>query len=153
MAHTILWPTELSSTSRKAIPQINAMSEKFESRVIALYVAPDICSMFPAYGNYPSPEYIERFQDWALEKAKEDLRTICSEELKGCPYVDIRIVRGDAVEKILSMANEEDVDMIVMATRGQSLDDVGVTGSNFGSVAMRVAEKSPVPVHLINPTS
>ncbi len=47
----------------------------------------------------------------------------------------------------------EDTDMIVMTTRGQSLDEVGTQGTGFGSVAMRVAEQSPVPVQLINPTA
>ncbi len=151
MAHTILWPTELSKTSLQAIPHINSLSEKYQSRVIALYVAPDLCSMFPAYGNYPSPEVIEKFQDWELEKSKKDLKSICSNELEGCPNVDVRIVRGDAVKKILDMAKSEDVDMIVMTTKGQGLEAVGRSDSGFGSVAMKVAEQAPVPVHLINP--
>lgn len=153
MSHTILWPTEMSSTSLKAIPQILSLAEKYHSRVIALYVAPDICSLFPAYGNYPNPEFIEKFQDWSLEKSKEKLHQLCSEELHGCPNLDIRIVRGDAAEKILELAAAEDTDMIVMTTRGQSLDEVGTQGTGFGSVAMRVAEQSPVPVQLINPTA
>ncbi|MFW6055354.1 MAG: universal stress protein [Thermodesulfobacteriota bacterium] len=152
MPHTILWPTELSSTSLKAIPHINSLAEKYGSRVIALYVAPDICSMFPAYGSYPSPELVEKFQDWALEKSKDDLRSICSQQLKGCPNVDVRIVRGDAVDQILKMAAEEDTDMIVMTTRGQGFEEAEKEKGGFGSVARKVAEQSPVPVHLINPT-
>ena len=151
MPHTILWPTELSKISLQAIPHINSLSEKYQSRVIALYVAPDLCSMFPAYGNYPSPEVIEKFQDWELEKSKKDLKSICSGQLEGCPNVEVRIVRGDAVKKILEMAGGEDVDMIVMTTRGQGLETAGRQDTGFGSVAMKVAEQSPVPVHLINP--
>lgn len=151
MPHTILWPTELSSTSLKAIPHINSLADKYGSRVIALYVAPDICSMFPAFGSYPSPEMVERFQDWALEKSKEQLKSICSQQLKGCPNVDVRIVRGDTVDQILKMAAEEDTDMIVMTTRGKGLEETGREDSGFGSVVRKVAEQSPVPVHLINP--
>jgi len=151
MSHTILWPTELSKTSLQAIPHINSLAAKYGSRVVALYVAPDLCSMFPAYGNYPSPDVIEKFQDWELERAKKDLKSICSEQLEGCPNVEVQIIRGDAVKKILEMAGEKDVDMIVMTTRGTGLETAGRSDSGFGSVAMKVAEQSPVPVTLINP--
>jgi len=151
MDHTILWPTELSESSQKAVPQIVSLAEKYGSSVVALYVAPDLCSLFPAYGNYPSGEFIEKFQDWELEKARETLQQICSGELQACPNVSLRLVRGDPAQEILKAAKAEGVDMIVMSSRGQSYDSVGKLGSGFGSVAKKVAEESPVPVMLVNP--
>ncbi len=151
MSHTILWPTELSKTSLQAIPQVNSLAEKYGSRVIALYVAPDLCSFFPAYGSYPSPELIEKFQDWELEKAKQDLQNICSKELTSCPQVDVRIVRGETVQEILKTVDNESVDMIVITSRGQGLDQTGKMETNLGSVARKVANQSPVPVVLVNP--
>ncbi len=151
MSHTILWPTELSQSSRKALPHIVSLAEKFGSRVIALYVAPDLCSLFPAYGSYPSGEFIEKFQDWELEKAKRDLSSICSGDLQGCPMVDMRLMRGEPAQEILKAAREEEADLIVMSSRGQTYDTAGKVGSGFGSVAKKVAESSPVPVQLINP--
>ncbi|MFW6414946.1 MAG: universal stress protein [Thermodesulfobacteriota bacterium] len=151
MTHTIIWPTELSRASLKALPQINSLAEKFGSKVLALYVAADLCSLFPAYGNYPSPELIEKFQDYELEKAKKDLQNICSNELTSCPYVDFRIVRGEPVGKILEEVESEAADMIVMTSRGQTYDTVGKPGTNMGSVAWQVANQSPVTVVLINP--
>jgi nucleotide-binding universal stress UspA family protein len=133
------------------LPHIVSLAEKFGSKVIALYVAPDLCALFPAYGNYPSGEFIEKFQDWELEKAKKDLQSICSEELQGCPMVDMRLVRGEPAREILKAAQEEKADLIVMSSRGQTYDTVGKVGSGFGSVAKKVAEDSPVPVQLINP--
>lgn len=151
MQHTILWPTELSESSRKALPQILSLAEKYGSSVVVLYVAPDLCSFFPAYGNHPSGELVEKFQDWELEKAKSDLEHICSEELHSCRNVSTRLIRGDAASEILKASREEGVDMIVMSSRGQSFDSVGKVGSGFGSVARKVAEESPVPVLLVNP--
>ncbi|MFO8031540.1 MAG: universal stress protein [Desulfohalobiaceae bacterium] len=151
MDHTILWPTELSKSSREAVPQILSLAEKYGSSVVVLYVAPDLCSLFPAYGNYPSGEFIERFQDWELEKAKNELQNVCSQELQACNNVSTRLVRGDAAQEILKAARQEGVDMIVMSSRGQSFDAVGKVGSGFGSVAKKVAEESPVPVMLVNP--
>lgn len=150
MSHTILWPTELSKSSMRALPQVMSLSEKYGANVVVLYVAPDLCSMFPAYGNYPSGEFVEKFQDWELEKAREELKKICDEKLQGCPYLTIRLLRGDAGEKIVEAVREEDADMIVMATRGQSLDRSGEKWSDLGSVAKKVVANSPVPVHLVN---
>ncbi len=150
MSHTILWPTELSRSSLRALPQVMSLSEKYGANVVVLYVAPDLCSMFPAYGNYPSGEFVEKFQDWELEKAREQLQKICSEELQGCPYLTIQLLRGDAGEKIVEAVREEDADMIVMATRGQSYDRSGEQWSDLGSVARKVAANSPVPIHLVN---
>jgi len=128
-----------------------SLSEKFEAEVIVLYVAPDLCSMFPAYGNYPSGEFVEKFQDWELEKARKQLQEICSGELQGCPNLTIRLLRGDAAEKIIEAVRQEGADMIVMATRGQSFDRSGEQWSDLGSVAKKVVANSPVPVHLVNP--
>lgn len=151
MEHTILWPTELSLSSRKVMPQLLSLAEKYGSSIVALYVAPDLCSLFPAYGNYPSGEFIEKFQDWELEKAKTNLQEICSQELATCRNVNVRIVRGNAAQEILKAAGQEGVDMIVMSSRGQSFDSVGRIGSGLGSVAQKVVEESPVPVVLVNP--
>jgi nucleotide-binding universal stress UspA family protein len=151
MSHTILWPTEFSKASFKAIPQINSLAEKYGSRVIALYVAPDLCSFFPAYGSYPSPEFIENFQDWELEKAKEELHSLCSQKLSNCPSVDVRILRGDTTQEILKTVAIENVDMIVLTSRGQGMKLAGKPGNYLGSVARKIADQSPVPVMLINP--
>ncbi|MDZ7759177.1 MAG: universal stress protein [Desulfovermiculus sp.] len=153
MEHKILWPTELSKSSRQALPHVLSLAEKYGSTVLVLYVAPDLYSLFPAYGNYPNEEFIAKFQEWEADKAKKSLQDVCSQELNVCRNVDFRLLRGDAALEILKAAQEEGVDMIVMSSRGHSFDTVGRVGSGFGSVASKVAEESPVPVVLVNPES
>jgi len=153
MEHTILWPTELSKSSLQALPHVLSLADKYSSTVVVLYVAPDLYAMFPAYGNYPSDDYIEKFQEWEAEKAKKSLQEICSQQLNVCRNVDFRVVRGDPAHEILKAAQGQGVDMIVMSSRGQSYDTVGRVGSGFGSVAKKVAEESPVPVVLVGPES
>lgn len=151
MEHKILWPTELSKSSLQALPQVISLAEKYGSAIVVLYVAPDLCALFPAYGNYPSGEFIEKFQDWELEKAKTELQEVCSQKMQACGNVSWQLVRGDAAQEILKAARQEGVDMIVMSSRGQSFDAVGKVGSGFGSVAKKVAEETPVPLVLVNP--
>ncbi|WP_300157034.1 universal stress protein [Solidesulfovibrio sp.] len=148
---TILWPTDLSKGSLKATSQVLTLAEKLNARVVALYVSLDLCSLFPAYGNYPSPERVQEFQSWDLEAARINLEDICNSLLNGCPNLDLRLVRGDAVEQILKVAQEEKASLVVMTSRGQSLDKDPGAATGLGNVARQVLEKSRVPVQIVYP--
>ncbi|MFP5238816.1 MAG: universal stress protein, partial [Acidobacteriota bacterium] len=67
---TILWPTDLSPGSLKASGHVLSLVEKYGALVVVMYVSVDLCSYFPAYGNYPSPDLIQEFQGWEVEQAK-----------------------------------------------------------------------------------
>jgi len=56
-------------------------------------------------------------------------------------------VKGTAADEILSYAEKNDVDLIVMSTHGRS----GLSRFFFGSVAEKVSRHSRVPVLLISP--
>jgi len=147
---TILWPTDLSKASLKAAPQVNSLAEKYQAKVIVLYVGVDLMNQLMAYG-YPSEEHIQNFQEWELEQAKKKLETLCQKELKACPLFNIRLVKGDAATEILKAIKEEKADMVVLSTHGRSADDVDRASPEFGSVAKKVIANSPVAITLINP--
>lgn len=142
---TILWPTDLSTNSLKAGSHVLALAQKHDAAVVLQYVAVDLCSMFPAYGNYPSAEHLNNFRDWEIEKARKRLEQLCDEELKACPYLRLRLVNGDPAEEILKMADREAADLIVLTSRGQGRQ------SGFGHIARQVIERATIPVHVINP--
>ena len=147
---TILWPTDLSKSSLKAAPQVNSLAEKYQAKVIVMYVGVDLMNQLMAYG-YPSEEHIQNFQKWELEQARKKLETVCQEELKACPLFNVRMVQGDAATEILKGIQEEKADMVVLSTHGRSADDVDKASPEFGSVAKKVIANSPVPVTLVNP--
>lgn len=142
---TILWPTDLSTNSLSAGSHVIELAQKHDAEVILQYVAVDLCSMFPAYGNYPSVEHLNKFRDWEIEKARKRLEQLCEEELKACPYLRIRLVTGEPAEEILKMADAESVDLIVLTSRGEG------RRTGFGHIARQVIESSGVPVHVIKP--
>ncbi len=148
---TILWPTDLSKNSIKAAKHVDSLAEKYQAKVVLLYVGVDPNSMFPAWGNYPSPEQMKHFQDFELKHARQKLETVCQQELKACPNIQVRLVQGDAATAILTAVKKEKADMVVLSTHGRSADDVDKISAEFGSVAKKVISKSPVPVHLVNP--
>jgi nucleotide-binding universal stress UspA family protein len=148
---TILWPTDLSKNSIKAAKQVSSLAGKYQAKVILLYVGVDLLSLFPAYGSYPSEDQLEHFQNWELQQAKKHLETVCAQELKACPNIDVRLVQGDAATEILKTITDAQADLVVLTTHGRGHDELDQKSADFGSVAKKVMANSPVPVHLVNP--
>ncbi len=148
---TILWPTDLSKNSTKAAPHVSSLAQKYQAKVVLLYVGVDPMSLFPAWGNYPSQEHMKHFQDFELKQAKQQLELVCEKELKACPRIEMRLVQGDAAGEIIKAIKAEKADMVVLTTHGRGHDDLDQRSADFGSVAKKVMANSPVPVTLVNP--
>ena len=148
--HTILWPTDLSKNSLKAAQHVESMAEKYQAKVVLLYVGVDLMSHFGAY-SYPTPEHVKHFQDWEMQHAKKQLETVCDKELKACPKIEMRLVQGDPAAEILKAVKGEKAGMIVLTSHGRGHDELDQKSADFGSVAKKVMANSPVPVHLVNP--
>jgi nucleotide-binding universal stress UspA family protein len=148
--HTILWPTDLSKNSIKAAKHVESLAEKYQAKVILLYVGVDLMSHFGAY-SYPTPEHVKHFQDWELQHARKQLESVCAKELKACPKIEMRLVQGDPAREILKAAKAAQADMVVLTSHGRGHDELDQKSGDFGSVAKKVLAKSPVPVHLVNP--
>ncbi|MGQ9688842.1 MAG: universal stress protein [Desulfobaccales bacterium] len=149
--HTILWPTDLSRNSLKAAKQVNSLAEKYQARVVVLYVGVDLTTMLPYAGKYPSEEHLKHFQKWELEQAKKKLETVCDADLKSCPLFQVRLVQGDPATEILKAIKEEKPDMVVLSTHGRGSEELDAASPEFGSVARKVLAASPVPVTMVNP--
>ena len=148
---TILWPTDLSGNSIKAAKQVSMLAEKFQAKVILLYVGVDLMSMFPAYGNYPSEDQLRHFQYWEKKQAKKHLESVCETELKACPNIDVHLVQGDPATEILKSINQDKADLVVLTTHGRGHDELDERSPEFGSVVKKVLASASVPVHLVNP--
>jgi nucleotide-binding universal stress UspA family protein len=147
---TILWPTDLSKNSIKAAKHVTSLANKYQAKVILLYVGVDLMSMFPAYGT-PSEDQVQHFQNWEVQQAKKHLEGVCAKELKACPNIEVKLVQGDAASEILKMVKKAKADLVVLTSHGRGHDDLDQKSTDFGSVAKKVMANSPVPVHLVNP--
>lgn len=147
---TILWPTDLSKNSLKAAPQVVSLAQKYQARVILMYVGTDLTTLDQSYG-YPSQEHLRHFQDWELSKAKKMLEDLCDKDLKACPMLQVKLVQGEPDREILKAIKEEQADLLVLTTHGKGHDNLDQRSVEFGSVARRVLAQSPIPVHLVNP--
>jgi nucleotide-binding universal stress UspA family protein len=151
MIRTILWPTDLSKNSLKSAKHVVSLAEKYQAKIIMLYVATDLTSMFGGYAHDPGEHHLKHFQEWELKQAKSKMQHICETDLKACPNMEIRLVQGDAASEILQAVQTEKADLVVIATHGLSHDQMEKKSPLFGSVTEKVIRTSPVPVHLVNP--
>ncbi len=149
--HTILWPTDLSKNSIKAAKHVESLAEKYQAKVVLLYVGVDPMTLFPAWGNYPSQEQMKHFQDFELKHARKQLESVCEKELKACPKIELRLVQGDAAAEILKAVKAERADMVVLTSHGRGAEELDQKSADFGSVAKKVMANAAVPVHLVNP--
>lgn len=150
-AHTILWPTDLSKNSLKAAKLVNSLAEKYQAKVVVVYVGVDLMNLLPYGGKYPSEEHLHHFQNWELDQAKKKLETVCDANLKACRLFNLKLVQGDPATEILKAIKDEKADMVVLSTHGRSADDLDAASAEFGSVARKVLAGSPVPVTMVNP--
>lgn len=142
----ILMPTDLSEQARGAVKYAASLAETTQAELHILHV-------FTAH-NY-DPGLARKVMDGlkqALAHMEEQLRKKMQEEAeehakKHKITVKTAVVRSMApYDAILGYARENDIDRIIMGTRGR-------TGLNYvllGSVTEKVVEYSPCPVLVVN---
>ena len=129
----ILFPVDLSETSAKIIPHVKTIADKFGAEIRLMFVA--------KVHEY----YVEDEEPGVGIKKK--VKEYKDEYFKDIADSDIVVADGEAADEILSYIDSEDIDLVVMATRGRKALDKAI----FGSVAANVARSAPVPVFFVNP--
>ena len=135
----ILWPTDLSPNSETALESVTSLSKKYDAEIHILYVIEDLGIHEPWYGVFDS-DHKKTIHEWEEKQAVKRLEQICEEYLNECPLYIKHVAVGDPSEQILKLVSDENIDMVVMATRGRRAN------FSFGSVTEKVSKNSPVPV-------
>ena len=138
--HTILWPTDLSKNSIKAAKHVESLAEKYQAKVVLLYVGVDLMSHFGAY-SYPTPEHVKHFQDWEMQHAKKELEAVVK-GTEGWPEDRAAAGAGGRVKEIIKAIKKEKADMVVLTSHGRGHDELDQRSADFGSVAKKVMANS-----------
>lgn len=138
----ILWPTDFSPISEKALPHVKSLTQKYGAEIHVLYVIEDIAHHDGWYGAFEEKR-IKELMAHASKTATMRLGQICDKYLDGCPLYIKHVAVGDSAKEILKLIEKETVDMVVMASHGEK------GNFRFGSVAEKVLKNSPVPVTII----
>lgn len=136
MSRHILVPVDGSDHSLRAFTF--ALEHHKGDRITALHVTD------PTVGEYnpDTPGGADRKQsDVVRERTDEEFERLGSADTE----FELEIIEGKARETILSYADQQDVDQIVMGPRGLS----GVRRLLLGSVTDAIVRRSKVPVNVI----
>jgi nucleotide-binding universal stress UspA family protein len=135
----ILVPLDLASDYQTIIPWVRDVARKFNATVYLLYVAQPV-SYFPSF--YVNID-MESFHAEVQVAARKQMAALAQDLLKVFPKLETRVEFGAPAEKILAVAEQEKMDMIVMGTSGRE----GI----FGSLALKVVQAAFCPVLTIHP--
>lgn len=142
----ILLPTDFSGCANYALPYAAAVARATGARIICVHV---VETVVPAVGytGLTEPMQIADISEQLEDSAERELpRLTDCEELNGVEVEEV-IVHGDAAAEIVSLAEEREADLIVIASHGRT----GLGRMIFGSTAEAVVRHASCPVLVVKP--
>jgi len=140
MYKRILLSLDGSALSEQALPHAVAQAEYFQAELILLKVLEPL-----AKSHHISLEAAWRVEKATHELARDYLEAVTTGIRERGVLVRVITVVGNPHEGIVTCAEAEQADMIVLCTRGHS----GLSRWLIGSVADRVVRGAGVPVLLV----
>ncbi|MGI9174231.1 MAG: universal stress protein [Rhodothermales bacterium] len=141
MQHLLL-PLDFSESSLRAIPYAKDLAARYQARLTAIHVFDDV-DLPGFYGDFPNPLPI------AAPEIENKVRGTLREAVEAAPGPDVPVEfavgRGAAPNVIVDEAENREIDLVVMASHGQS----GVERLLLGSVSEHVLRAAPCPVLLV----
>ncbi|KAF0153268.1 MAG: uspa domain-containing protein [Ignavibacteria bacterium] len=138
MIKKILVPIDFSDYSKTALKYAAQFAKQFDAKIFLIYVVEPM--IYPA--DFSMGQIAIPSSDIDLtSRAVEELKRLAAEIDNGLEIETI-IKTGKPFVEINDTANEENIDLIIIATHGHT----GVEHLLFGSTAEKVVRKAPCPV-------
>lgn len=148
----ILVPTDFSENSDLAFKHAVMLARQNNAQIYLLHVLPPVDTSMRNYlSTYMDREVFEKFEQNKMQdhqdELKKELDNFAAAELANFPedlkrFVGADVVIGHPVTKILEVAEQKDIDVIVMGTHGRGF----LEHAFLGSVAEKVLRKAQCPV-------
>lgn len=138
----ILFPTDFSDFSSYAASFAVSLAVDYKSKLYVLHVVELPLGMPGIYSMKTSEEELER---QAQQHVRAELEGATVPELLEKLEYEVVCRKGSAFDQIVRFAESNQVDMIVMGTRGRT----GLENVLLGSTAEKVLRKSSVPVFIV----
>jgi nucleotide-binding universal stress UspA family protein len=137
---SILVAVDGSEHSLKAVRYACAMGPPLGAEVVLLHVVPMLVSATPYHDTVSDQPFL------ALQKVGEDIlaRAKAIANDCNCQAIDM-ISHGDPASKIIDIASERGIDIIILGSRGLS----GIRRLFVGSISDKVARNAHCPVMIV----
>ena len=137
----ILVPTDFSEPSLDAVRYAGALARDHGAEILLLNVVPPTMPLTP-FG--PGPILAMPMPDQVRRDVKSGLEAIKREQLSTVPHVRVMVSDGIPHSEIVTVAEGEHADLIVIGSIGHS----AMAAMFLGSTAERVARRATCPVLL-----
>lgn len=142
----ILSPTDFSELSYEAMKAANELALHFSAELYVVHVVPPIPTANVPAPTSPSSFHISSYRQELEESSKKSLDEIVKQQISKEVRAHPIVLEGDASYQIVRIAEEENVDLIVIATHGET----GWRRLVLGSVAEKVGRLAPCAVLTIH---
>ena len=137
----VLVPIDFSEAADVAVDHAKEIALTYGAEIDLLHVVEQ--PFYPsAYGidsvTFPTQEVVDRVEKQLGEMARTEI---------GYEHVMVQATVGDPADEILSYVEDNEIDLVVIATHGRT----GLDRILLGSVAERVLRRSPTPVFVVKP--
>lgn len=142
----ILFPTDFSECANYALPYAAAIARATGATIVCVHVVEPIVPAV-GYTGLAEPMPIADITDQLENSAERELPRLAEcEECAGLNVEEV-IVHGDAAAEIVRVADERQVDLIVISSHGRT----GLGRIIFGSTAEAVVRHARCPVLVVKP--
>lgn len=136
----ILCPTDFSEPSLKGIKIADELAEHFSARLILINV---VTPPYPVGApGVPATYKAEEYEEEMFQNAIQILEEMAKERISAGVKTKRFVARGEPADEIIKRAENENVDLIVIATHGWT----GWRKWVFGSVTDKVTRLARCPV-------
>jgi len=137
----VLTPIDFSDASKTALRHAKELALTYGAEIDLLHVVDE-----PSYPSVYELTSADVGGTEVIEKAEEGLADL-ARDIIGVEHSVAEVVSGHPVREILNYVEENEGDLLVIATHGRT----GLNRLLIGSVAERVIRQSPIPVFLVKP--
>ena len=138
----ILLTTDFSETSARAFEAAEALAGKSGAELIVLHIEDD---RFPPLVVEYMAVGLEDIRQRQQEHSRKQLAEFVSRHLSEERDVELEVALGVPHVEIVRLAEEREVDLIVMATHGRGF----ISHAIMGSTTERVLRRTPCPVLVV----
>ena len=142
MFKTILYPTDFSDVSKKALDDIRQLKESGGETVILLHVIDE--RQIQAIESFVS-EHADKLARDIMESDSLEMEYIEKELAQAGFHVKSRLTVGNPLMEILRVEKEEDVSVIVVGSHGKT----NLEEMFLGSISEKVARRCKKPILII----
>jgi nucleotide-binding universal stress UspA family protein len=135
----ILYATDFSLAAEAALPYVLGLATRYGARVHALHVRHP--SPYPLVGPEAMPQIMETLE----EQVKLDSESM-HQMLAAVPH-EVLNPEGEVWPRIAEVLEKENIDLIIIGTRGRT----GIGRAVLGSVAEEILRRAPCPVLTVGP--